>query len=87
MVILHRCRFRTLHAALIIAFCPGFPAFRHTDPVSLCRLCYSLPDLVEVGQGEQHLEIVIVLFEASVARLLESKLMLDHPKWMFHFGA
>ena len=45
-----------------------------------------MSDPVEIGQGEQHLELVVVLFEASVARLLEAELTLDHPKGMFHFG-
>ena len=46
-----------------------------------------MSDLVEVGQSEQHLELVIVLLHASVARLLEAELMLDHPKGMFHLGS
>jgi len=55
--------------------------------VSSCRRWYALPDLVEVGQSEQHLELVVVLLDTSVARLLKAELMLDHPKGMFHFGA
>jgi hypothetical protein len=46
-----------------------------------------LPDLVEVGQSEKHLELVIVLFDASVAHLMEAELSFDHPKGMFHLGA
>ena len=46
-----------------------------------------MSDPVEIGQGEQHLELVIVLLDTSVARLLEAELMLDHPKGMFHLGS
>lgn len=87
MIVVALCRFRQLHSTRIIVFYPGFPAFRHADPLSSSRIRYSLPDLIEVGQSKKHLELLIVLLDASVARLLEAELSFDYPKGMFHLGS
>ncbi len=50
------------------------------DPSQSCSCWPSLPDLVEVGRRKQSLVLVVALLDASIARLLESELMLDHPK-------
>lgn len=40
-----------------------------------------------IGEGKRHLEFLIILLDASVMRLLESELMLDHPKGIFLLGS
>jgi len=43
--------------------------------------------LYESGQGKQRVELVVVFEHTPVTGLAESKLLLDDPKQVFHFGS
>jgi hypothetical protein len=38
----------------------------------------------QIGKSKQHLELEVILLDASVEDLPESKLAFDDPEWMLH---
>ena len=59
----------TASCGLNIVFCQSFLPCRNAYPLNSSCFWFSLTDLVEVDQGEEHFQIVIVFFDDSATQV------------------
>ena len=42
---------------------------------------------IQMGQSSHHIDLAVVLGQATSSGLLKTELLLDHPEWVLHFQA